>query len=86
MKSTKRPVKDPAFAAEIAAIQAAHHQAWLERGPGDGLAIVEVLDEKTRQVIGYERVEPRYHAFEGAAAYQGSKCQGHRCPATASPA
>ena len=70
-----------AFRAEIERLRLAHHEAWLAREPGDGLATDWQIDPITgdrREV----RVAPRLQAFPvgQVAAYKGSKCEGHRCP------
>jgi hypothetical protein len=77
---------DEAFRGEIAELRRRHHEAWLAREPGDGMATdwvrengVPVPDPETGQLVEV-RVAPTFHAFNGSAAYQGSKCQGHRCP------
>lgn len=78
-----QPDTDPAFRAAIAESERVHHEEWLSRGPGDGLAIVDVVDQKTGKLVGFERVEPRYQAFAGGGRATASKCEGHRCPTPA---
>lgn len=61
-----------AFKAEIAEIYGRHHEAWINREPGDGLATDVVRDERGLPLIDPAtgtttptRVPPRFDAFNG---------------------